>query len=429
MLTYARDAQTGRLDYSRIATEIHYRRSHFDVYAALKTIANAASIFDELVSFEPPHPQYKRLKAKLAGLLASPPRTSFDRIEPSPVSAIGIKDERIPKLRARLGIPPLDEHVLDQPLIDAIRQFQRVRRLPDTGLLDDATFEALNGPSEIDIIRANMERWRWMPRSLGTNHVIVNVPAYTMHVFSSGSPRMITRVVVGSPSHPTPLMSDAIESITINPIWNVPVSIVHNEYLPKLRGDPTFAERSGIKVVSYPDGRVHMYQPPGEANALGALRINFPNRFLVYQHDTPDQHLFAEPKRAYSHGCIRVQNPFRYSEILLSMARPGEGYTMERLHRMSGPDEVHIDFPQPVPIHLTYQTAAVDETGKLQIWDDIYGYDRRVIEAFKRDKHQPTERELAQPKVSRHGVAQQSLLRRGLGKVERASTKLLAMMR
>ena len=184
-----------------------------------------------------------------------------------------------------------------------------------------------------------------------------------------------TRIVVGKPNLATPIMSATMKFITVNPTWNVPPSIIANEYLPALRSDPDALTRIGLKIEQNRDGTVRIYQPPGDANALGRIRFNFPNKFLVYQHDTPDKHLFAHDKRAYSHGCMRVQDPLMYGEKLLSIVLPKEKYTAERLRRMFGGSEINIDFPVHIPVHLTYQTAYVDDAGKLVIRDDIYGRD------------------------------------------------------
>jgi hypothetical protein len=128
---------------------------------------------------------------------------------------------------------------------------------------------------------------------------------------------------------------------------------------------------------------VRIWQPPGERNALGRIRFNFPNKFLVYQHDTPDKNLFAHAKRAYSHGCMRVQDPLMYGEKLLSIALPKEGYTQERLRKMFGGSEVNINFPVHIPVHMTYQSAYVDDAGKLVIRDDVYGRDQRLLAVLK----------------------------------------------
>ena len=129
--------------------------------------------------------------------------------------------------------------------------------------------------------------------------------------------------MVGTPGHETPLLTETMKFITVNPTWNVPQSIIYNELLPIYESsDPQIFERLGLKVERDRNGRVRVSQPPGERNALGQMRFNFPNKFLVYQHDTPEQHYFAESRRAYSHGCMRVQDPVKYAEVLLSYASP-----------------------------------------------------------------------------------------------------------
>ena len=168
------------------------------------------------------------------------------------------------------------------------------------------------------------------------------------------------------------------------------------EYLPALEQDPTVLERMGLRVSSNPDGSLHIYQPPGDHNALGRLRFNFPNKFLVYQHDTPDKILFALERRALSHGCMRVQDPAKYAEVLLSIVRPGEGYTADRILKMFGQGEVDIQFPKPLPVHLTYQTAFVDDDGQLEFREDIYGRDKALLAILNSD-----DREVADVPVAR----------------------------
>jgi len=161
---------------------------------------------------------------------------------------------------------------------------------------------------------------------------------------------------------------------------------VHNEYLPALAQDPTVLDRMGLRV-SYNGGRVEITQPPGAGNALGRLRFNFPNRFSVYHHDTPDKQLFAQDFRAYSHGCMRVQDPAKYAEVLLDIARPREHWTAERIKSMFGAAEQDIQLqPTPIWVHLTYQTALIDNTGKLQIRRDVYNLDSRTLAAIKSER-------------------------------------------
>jgi len=170
---------------------------------------------------------------------------------------------------------------------------------------------------------------------------------------------------------------------------------VHNEYLPALQQDPTVLARMGLKVVTERDGSVHIYQPPGDANALGRIRFNFPNRFLVYQHDTPEKFYFNDTVRAQSHGCMRVQDPAKYAEVLFNIARPSEGWTADKVKRMFGSAETDIQLPTPIWVHLTYQSAFVDEHGKLQVLRDIYNLDTRTMAAIK------SERGMVEPQAER----------------------------
>jgi murein L,D-transpeptidase YcbB/YkuD len=251
---------------------------------------------------------------------------------------------------------------------------------------------ALNGPKrdrQIDIVIVNMERWRWLPRQLGAPaignaYVILNIPDYTLKVMHEGAQVWTTRVVTGKPgNHATPLLTETMKYITVNPTWNVPPSIIYNEYLPALQQDPTVLQRMGLKLERNRDGSVHISQPPGEANALGRIRFNFPNKFLVYQHDTPDKHLFAKEERAFSHGCMRVQNPDQYAAALLNITLPNEHYTAERIRGMYGRSEIDIKFPTPVPVNITYQSAFVDDAGKLQIRRDVYGRDATMLSLLR----------------------------------------------
>jgi murein L,D-transpeptidase YcbB/YkuD len=389
VLTYARHAQTGRVHYSRISADIFYEQVFPEPAEILARIAAASDAGVTLGSYNPPHPGYQALRAKLADARTRHGDTGPARIGTGPVLKPGMRDSRVSLLRHRLGISGDGNETYDKPLAEAVKKFQRQHELSPTGNLNSATVEALNGPRrdrDADIIIANMERWRWLPRDLGKAYVMVNIPDFTLKVVRDGAAIWHTKIVTGKPAMPTPLLSESMKFITMNPTWNVPPSIVQNEYLPALQQDPMALERIGLKVEYNRDGTIHVFQPPGDKNALGRIRFNFPNKFLVYQHDTPDKYLFAQDKRAYSHGCMRVENPLKYAEVLLSIARPHDNYTQERLSRMIGSGEQDISFQNLIPVHLTYQTAFVDESGKLDIREDLYGRDARVIAARKGDE-------------------------------------------
>src|SRR6478609_70400 len=265
MLDYARQAQSGRMHWSQVSADILYPEHPTDPAEVLANISTAKDASAALDSYNPPHKLYRELKAKLAELrgqgdgpviqIAEGPVLTF-KAGTKKLPAVAPEDPRVPQLRAKLGVSEnADDTHYDAKVAEAVRKFQESAELKATGVLDDRTVRAINSPKrdrQIDTILVNMERWRWLPRqlgaaSLGNAYVILN--------------------------------------ITVNPTWNVPPSIIYNEYLPALQQDPTVLQRMGLKLERARDGSIHISQPPGEANALGRIRFNFPNKFLVYQHD------------------------------------------------------------------------------------------------------------------------------------------------
>jgi murein L,D-transpeptidase YcbB/YkuD len=403
MLDYARQAQSGRIHWSQVSGDIQYPEHPIDPTEVLGKVTTAKDASIALDSYNPPQKLYKELKAKLAELRGQgdkPVITIADGAVLKYTPARGKKqpeavmeDPRVPDLRAKLGITENagDDHY-DAKVAEAVRSFQENADLKPTGMLDSRTVAALNSPKRgknIDTVIVNMERWRWLPRdlgvpSIGDAYVILNIPDYTLKVMQHGSQVWTTRVVTGKPGiHATPLLTETMKYITVNPTWNVPPSIVYNEYLPALQQDPTVLERMGLRLERNRDGSIHISQPPGEANALGRVRFNFPNKFLVYQHDTPDKYLFEKSERAFSHGCMRVQYPDQYASVLMNITAPNEHYTPEKIRSMYGSSEIDLKFPTPIPVNITYQTAFVDDAGKLQVRRDIYGRDATMIEMLR----------------------------------------------
>jgi murein L,D-transpeptidase YcbB/YkuD len=387
VITYAHHAQVGRVHWTRVSGDIYYDQKPPNPAEVLANMAAAADVGVALDGYEPQHPAYVALKAKLAEIRAGKEDARKAAIPNGPVLKVGMQDERVPQLRDRLRVRGGDA-IYDKDLAAAVKKFQQEHELKPTGTLTPTTVEALNGRQPdrpVDTIIANLERWRWMPHDLGRTYVMVNLPDFTLRVMHDGKELWKTKIVDGKPNMPTPIMTAEMKYITVNPTWNVPPSIVAREYMPVLQQDPTALERIGLTVSTNPDGTVHISQPPGERNALGRLRFNFPNKFLVYQHDTPEKQLFAYDKRAFSHGCMRVQDPVRYAEVLLSIVRPHDGYTQDRIRKLFGNSELDIQFPTVVPVHLTYQTAFVDD-GKLEFRDDVYGRDKALLAILKGDE-------------------------------------------
>ena len=419
MFDYARQAQSGRMHWSQASGDIQYPEHPTDPAEVLANVSGSTDASATLASYNPPHKGYRDLRAKLAEMrgdaegpiaqIAAGPALKYVKTKKGETV---VDDPRVPLLRTKLGLADGSSTRYDADVATAVRKFQASSDLKASGVLDDATVRAMNAPKrgrQIDTLLVNMERWRWLPRqlgaaSLGNAYVMLNIPDYTLKVMHNDQQAWTTRVVVGKVgNHATPLLTETMKYITVNPTWNVPPSIIYKEYLPALQQDPTVLQRMGLKMERAKDGSIHISQPPGEANALGRIRFNFPNKFLVYQHDTPDKNLFAKDERAFSHGCMRVQNPDQYAATLLGIVMPKERYTAERIRGMYGKGEVNLNFSTPIPVNITYQTAFVDDAGKLEFRKDVYSRDAQMLAVLRNGKGKDLETVVAhaQPNYSR----------------------------
>ncbi|MHA1189283.1 MAG: L,D-transpeptidase family protein, partial [Alphaproteobacteria bacterium] len=229
-------------------------------------------------------------------------------------------------------------------------------------------------------------------------HVRVNIPEFHLRVVHNGQPIHDTRVVVGKTTNKTPVFSDEMEHMIVNPYWNVPVSILRNEMLPGLRRNPRgYVAKRGYEVLAISGGRARKVDPgsvnwsaaapgkyrirqrPGVRNALGRIKFIFPNKHSVYLHDTPSKSLFSKDRRAFSHGCVRVQNPFDFAEALLVSEPKWSG---AQLRKMSSGKQRRIKLDKKIPVHLSYFTLTADASGGLSTFPDIYGYDGRMRKAL-----------------------------------------------
>jgi murein L,D-transpeptidase YcbB/YkuD len=390
LLTFARHASGGRFNASRVYREVEVSQPALEPADVLAKLADATDLAKTVDGFNPPHAGFQMLKAKLIEILGRGNSDDSKRIGDGPALKAGMQDARVPLVRERLNVAGDSTNTTyDAKVAEAVKGFQQRNELRGTGILDAKTIESLNGPPphrRIENIIATMERWRWLARDPGKAYVMINLPDYTLKVVRDGKTIFHTRIVIGKPAMATPIFSDEIENIVVNPTWHVPESIVYKEYLPALEQDPTVLDRMGL-IVKHEGNRVVIEQPPSEANALGRIKFNFPNRFNVYLHDTPDKRLFALDKRAFSHGCMRVMNPTAFGETLLSLGLPEGRYTADRLTHMFGTGEQTLNLRTFVPVHITYQTAFVDDAGKLAVREDVYGLDSRVLAAIKTSEY------------------------------------------
>ena len=401
VLLYARQAYAGRLDPSSISKLITIKPLLPDPIEVLSTVSSASDGATAIASFNPPHEGYLRLKKALAEARATETGPRLARVPEGKSMKLGLADPRVPLLRARLEVPAPSEapEVYDEALAAAVKSFQSSKGLTADGIAGNATVAYVNGTgrSHTTEIIANMERWRWLPRDLGAFHIMANVPEYLVRVVENGEVVHTTRTVVGKMTNQTPIFSDQMESIVVNPSWNVPASITTKEMLPAARRDPSYMSRKGYQVLANVDGKyrpidpqmvdwsnvnprqIMIRQPPGDDNALGSVKFLFPNEHAVYLHDTPSKSFFKRDSRALSHGCVRVQDPLEFADVLL--AHQG-GWTKQRLRKMIGGKEKWINLPNRIPIHLTYFTAFVGDSGSLETRPDVYGFNARVEKAL-----------------------------------------------
>ncbi|PTM40753.1 L,D-transpeptidase family protein [Bosea sp. 124] len=377
---YARDARGARVDprrLSKLLTPTLYLPSATEVLSELTGATDAGAV---LAAYNPPHEGYRRLQAKLAELREHLDDTPLVRIPAGPALKLGMRDDRVPLVRARLGLGPTEDPVFDRSTATALAAFQKQAGLPANGVLGAQTLAALGTPAtargEQDII-AQMERWRWLPADLGSSHIMVNVPEFRVRVVRQGQIVHETRAIVGKPETATPIFSHKMDHVIVNPSWFVPPSILKKEFLPGLAADPEYAAKRGYVVTRTRHG-ISVRQPPGERNALGWIKFMFPNDHSVYLHDTPNRRLFANERRAFSHGCVRVDNPFLLADQVL-----GPEWTHERLKRLIGSGERRINLPAPLAIHLVYNTHVVGADGKLTTFEDLYGFHRMVRQALE----------------------------------------------
>ena len=282
--------------------------------------------------------------------------------------------------------------VYDAELAGAVAQFQARHGIVVDSILGAETVAALNVPAEYRLaqIAGNMERFRWLPRSLGTRYILVNVPAFQLQAFDNGAEALTMKVIVGAEydGRSTPVFSDSLQTVVFRPYWNVTDNIAENEIWPKADADPSYLARNNYEVVRDRQG-THVRQKPGPGNALGLVKFLFPNSFSIYLHDTPQGELFKEDIRAFSHGCIRVEKPAELAQYVLGWSADSVRQMME-----GGKDDRHVAVKPKIPVYIVYLTSYVRD-GTLHFGNDLYSRDQALVEAV-RAAAMPDEKLLAQ---------------------------------
>lgn len=310
-----------------------------------------------------------------------------------------IEEQATEQIEEKENVPC--EEIFDEDLKNAVISFQKTHGLFADGIVGLQTQKFLNksAKEKIEQIRLNLERMRWLPRNFGDKYILINIPEYRLRMIENNDIKLNMAVVVGERKHPTPIFSDKMSYIVLNPNWNIPESITKKEILPKLLKDPNYLASKGIDIYqgwhkdsekvettevldtlilqdidSVPNFR--FTQGPSDENPLGRMKFMFPNKHAVYLHDTPAKSLFNNARRAYSHGCIRLSKP---EELLSTILDEDKTINSERVNQILSEEtekEKAIGLSKKIPVHIIYLTSFVDENGKLQFREDIYNYDK-----------------------------------------------------
>jgi len=265
--------------------------------------------------------------------------------------------------------------VFDDTLVNAIKNFQERHGYTPSGAISDSLIKEMNVPvaKRIQQIMMNMERMRWMASRQNGNLIVVNIPEFVLHVYEGDKKAFDMDVVVGKEGHNTTMFNGDLNQVVFCPYWNVPQSIVKKEILPEMDKDKNYLEKEDMEITGEEDGVPVIRQVPGSKNALGKVKFLFPNSFNIYFHDTPAKSLFEKDKRAYSHGCIRLKEPEKMANYVLS---DQPEWTPERIEEaMNAGKEKFVKVKHPIPVLITYYTTWVDDKGQLNFREDIYGHD------------------------------------------------------
>ena len=395
----------GKLDPESMYEIWGVERKQKDLQKILQDAAENGNIADAITDLKPKHQVYSELKKALKEYeKLKEEESSIQKIPEGELIKPGEKDERIAAIAARLKkLNFLEEdytskeNLYDEKLQDAVNKFQHKKGLQTDAILGNSTIRELNMSPEDRYLQilANLERWRWYPRDLGEHYILINIPAYELTVVKDGNTVREHKVIAGTKERPTPIFSDSLQYIVLNPEWNIPSTIKNEDVIPAASKNPDYLSSRNMSVLS-PDGEaidpstinwsgdeVQSYrfvQESGPSNPLGRVKIIYPNDYAIYLHDTPSKNLFKQNERAESSGCVRVQNVLDLANYVL---KDQEDWDMERINEVIASGETtQVPVKSPIRVHHFYWTAWRDN-GNTVFTEDVYELDNEIYTALQ----------------------------------------------
>jgi len=410
-LIYGSHLLAGRINPEQIDPQWFAHRREADMAQLLEDALRSNGIKETLAALLPPYTGYARLRDTLASYRRFAENGGWPTVPPGRKLRQGERSERIPVLRQRLAVEGFlteagsdDQTLFDDELEQALKEFQAQNGLETDGILGPQTMQALNisADQRVRQIVVNMERCRWLPQVLGNRYILVNIANFNLDVVEQEMPVLNMRVVAGKPYRRTPVFSDKITYLVINPYWGVPDSIAKKDILPKIKDDPNFLMDQKIRLfegwggsareidpntidwntVTTANFTYRLQQDPGPQNALGRIKFMFPNQFDVYLHDTPSKELFAKSRRDFSSGCIRIEKPIELAEYLL---RDHPDWSPEKIRSTLTGNDLSVQtvkLLEPVNIHILYWTVWIGKDDCIHFSPDIYGRDTALDAAI-----------------------------------------------
>jgi murein L,D-transpeptidase YcbB/YkuD len=415
-MRYVSDLRIGRINPQHFKFGLGVEQKKYDLAQFLRdrilTESNVQAVLGEV---EPPFGGYRRTEDALERYIKLARVDDGEKLADvtKPIDP-GQSYDGVPRLARFLRLVgdlpadatlPVDTQTYSGPLVDAVKRFQGRHGLGADGRLGAATIKELNVPLSDRVLQLQLtlERWRWLPAEFSAPPIIVNIPDFRLRaVDENNNVAMDMRVVVGKAMRTqTPVFTREMSYVVLRPYWNVPPSILRGEIVPAIQRDRGYIARKNYEVTTHDGkvvtsgeitdevlaqlraGKLAVRQKPGPANALGLVKLIFPNEYNVYLHSTPSQDLFSRSRRDFSHGCIRVEKP---AELAAWVLRKNPGWTLERVQQgmQSGKDDVTVNLAKRVPVFIVYGTALAYENGEVHFSDDIYGQDASLAAALKK---------------------------------------------